>query len=152
MLRGLGRKGYNSTIEQSTGSDRSLSALKLSSASSPPIWSRGDDKAGWLANEHSRNGRLTGSEALNSKGFSSVSVQNVNAIARLPHVDGTSDGQRVSAKSILSAAGKAASPQLPPGPTPSAEGFYGPYRRETRGITVTSDDIFHTRGSKEEEM
>jgi hypothetical protein len=89
------------------------SALKLSSASSPPIWLR-DDKT---LSEHSRNVRLTGSETLAGKCYSSVATQNVHVIGRLPHLDGANDSQRVSALSLLS---KAASP-VASGPGPAIE-------------------------------
>ena len=82
---------------------------------------------------------MTGSEAMSSKGFSSVSVQNVHAMGRLPHVDGPSDGQRLSALSMLAAAGKTASPQPTPCTVPSSESLYGPYGN---GATVMCDDVF----------
>ena len=154
ILQGISRHGYASTVEQPIISDARLSTLKLSSASSPPMWSRGDDKGGFSANEHSRNGRLAGSEALGSKGFSSVSIQNVHAMGRLPHVDGPSDGQRPSALAMLSAASKAASPQPTPAPVsaPFSESFYGPYPRESRAITGLSDDVFRCGMSNEQDM
>ncbi|OAP57320.1 hypothetical protein AYL99_08058 [Fonsecaea erecta] len=142
FLPGFVRKGDRSTVEPSTGSEPCLSMLKQSSASSPSIWLRGEDRNGWASNEHSRNGRVTGSEALNNnKGFSSVSIQNVHAMGRLPHLfDGASDNQRLSAKSMLSAASKTAIPYLPPGAVTSSQGFYESYPGEARGMTVESED------------
>ncbi|ETI21139.1 hypothetical protein G647_07483 [Cladophialophora carrionii CBS 160.54] len=152
MLREISGRGYSSTIEKSNGSGPRLSSLKLSSASSPPIWSRADDKVGWFANEHPRSGRLTGSETHSSKGISSVSVQKFHAMGRLPHVDGPSDGQRVSAVSMLAAANKAVSPQPAPRSVPSSESVYGSYGQEDRGVSVVSDDVFRTRMRQEESM
>ena len=65
-------------------------------------------------------------------------------------LDGTSDNQRRSAKSMLSAAGKGFSPQimLPQSGVPDV--FYGPFRREIRGLTVESDDVFRPRIPTEE--
>jgi hypothetical protein len=126
---------------ETTGADPRLSDLKLSSASSPPLWPR-DDRNGWLSYERARNSRLAGSKALNSKGFSSVSVQNVHAIARLPHVDGTSDGQRPSAMSMLSAASKVSSPQTTSQSLHSVGSFGGPYPREAPGSSSGTDDVF----------
>ena len=94
---------------------------------------------------------MTGSEALSSKGFSSVSVQNVHAMGRLPHVDGPSDGQRLSALSMLAAARKAVSPQPAPRSVPSSESFYGPYKGKGRGVSVVGDDVFRPRMTQEEE-
>ena len=95
---------------------------------------------------------MAGSESLSSKGFSSVSVQNVHAMGRLPHVDGPSDGQRLSALSMLSAASKAASPQATPRSVPSSESFYGPCPREARGATNMSDDVFRPQLPQREDM
>jgi hypothetical protein len=106
------------------------------------MWLRGDDRAGWFANEPLRSGRMAGSEVLNSKGFSSVSVQNVHAMGRLPHVDGPSDGQRLTALSMLSAASKAAIPQPMPGSGPSSESLYAAYSRETYGSTLAANNVF----------
>jgi hypothetical protein len=85
---------------------------------------------------------MTGSEAHSSKGFSSVSVQKFHAMGRLPHVDGPSEGQRVSAVSMLAAASKAVSPQPTPRSDPSSESFYGSYGHEDRGVSVVNDDVF----------
>ncbi|KIW82209.1 hypothetical protein Z517_05236 [Fonsecaea pedrosoi CBS 271.37] len=153
LLPGFVRRGYRSTVEPSTSSDPSLSVLKQSSASSPSIWLRGEDRSGWISNEHLRNGRVTGSEALNNKGFSSISIQNVHAMGRLPHLlDGTSDGQRLSAKSMLSAASKAAPPYLMPTAVPPPEAFYESYLREARAINVGHEDTFLARVPRKEAM
>ncbi|OAL28825.1 hypothetical protein AYO22_02690 [Fonsecaea multimorphosa] len=153
FLPGFVRKGYRSTVEPSTGSEPSLPILKQSSASSPSIWLRGEDRSGWVSTEHLRNGRVTGSEALNNKGFSSVSIQNVHAMGRLPHsLDGANDGHKLSAKSLLSAASKTATPYLTPGAIPTSEGFYESYPRGARGIAMESEDGFLGRMAKKEEM
>lgn len=131
-----------------------MSTFKQSTASSPQFWPRGEDKTGWLATDHSRNGRDVSFDAVNNnKGFSSVSVQNVHAMGRLPHMmDGTADSQRRSAKSMLSAAGKALSPQLMQGSVSPPLPAYVPYRQEARGILVESDDVFRPRVTKEENL
>ncbi len=92
---------------------------------------------------------MTGSEAVSSKGFSSVSVQNVHAMGRLPHVDGPSDGQRLSALSMLAAAGRTTNPEPTPRSIPSSESLYGPYGR---GVSVMSDDVFRPFIPQEENM
>ncbi|EXJ55580.1 hypothetical protein A1O7_08508 [Cladophialophora yegresii CBS 114405] len=152
MLREISGHGYSSTIEKSNGSGPRLSTLKLSSASSPPMWSRADEKVGWFANEHSRSGRMTGSESHSSKGISSVSVQKFHAMGRLPHVDGPSDGQKVSALSLLAAASKGVSPQPAPRSVPSSDSFYGSYGHEDHGVSVVGDDVFRSRMPQEESM
>lgn len=54
----------------------------------------------------------TFSDDLLNKGYSSVSVQNINAVGRLPqNLDGTADA-RLIAQSHLAAAGKAKSPRF----------------------------------------
>ncbi|KAJ9613423.1 hypothetical protein H2200_003365 [Cladophialophora chaetospira] len=141
LLCNNGSHGFGPAIERPHGSDLRPTSLKLSSASSPPMWPRADDKSSWFANEHSRNGRMTGSEAMSSKGFSSasVSVQNVHAMGRLPPVDGPSDGQRPSALSMLAAASNTASPLPTPRSIASSEAFSVPYGN---GVLVVSDDVF----------
>ncbi|EXJ74930.1 uncharacterized protein A1O5_01626 [Cladophialophora psammophila CBS 110553] len=154
IVRGFTRQDYRSAAEPSAGSEPCVSILKQSSASSPSMWLRGEDRAGWVSNEHLRNGRMTGSEALSSKGVSSVSIQNIHAMGRLPHLlDGTSEGQRLSAKSMLSAASKAASPRLTPRPVLlSPEGFYESYLHESRGVPMEGNDGFLAQVPKKEEM
>lgn len=121
-----------------------MSTFKQSSASSTPLWLRGDDRAAWFAGEHSQ-------EAAVNKGFSSVSVQNVHAIGRLPHMlDGTTDSQRRSAMWMLSAAGKGRSPQRGHSATSASEAF-GPTRRAGRGLGVESEDGVPRHFLKEEE-
>lgn len=73
-------------------------------------------------------------------------------MGRLPHMlDGTSESQRRSAKSMLSAAGKSISPQPTQGLVAAPEAFYGPFHRQARGITIESDDVFRPRLPQEED-
>lgn len=76
-------------------------------------------------------------------------------MGRLPHVDGPSDGQRLSAKSMLSAASKAVTPHLPASSVPASESFYGPgpvVRAGPAGFTFGNDDVFRTGMSRGEDM
>ncbi|KIW99980.1 uncharacterized protein Z518_10908 [Rhinocladiella mackenziei CBS 650.93] len=92
----LRRKTYNLAPDPSGPSS---SAFKDSTASSVPIWTRGDGGDGCLASEHSRTGRELSQEAVNDKGFSSAV-----------------DSQRHSIESIFSAVGKGRN--LQPAPKP----------------------------------
>jgi len=148
------QQAYNSAascISTSHASDPSSMVFKQVAACSSHVRSRGEDKARLSANEHSKNGLEISHEAVNTKGFSSVSVQNVHAMGRLPHMlDGTTDSQRRSAKSMLWAAGKGKNPRIMDTQGGAPDGFYRPSRREVRGPTVDSDDVFRPRIAGEE--
>lgn len=76
-------------------------------------------------------------------------------MGRLPHVDGPSDGQRLSAKSMLSAASKAATSQPPACSVSASESFYGPgpvRRAGPAGFTFGNDDVFRAGMSRGEDM
>lgn len=97
---------------------------------------------GWFAAEATQ-------EAAINKGFSSVSVQNVHAIGRLPHMlDGTTDSQRRSAKLILSAAGQGRSPQRGHSATTASDAFSGLSRLAGRGPAAESEDGVQSRTIK----
>lgn len=67
-------------------------------------------------------------------------------MGRLPHtMDGTTEYQRRSAISMLSAAGKVRSPQLAHGPGVVPDPFDGPDRRNMVGMTTETDDVFRPR-------
>jgi hypothetical protein len=152
MPNEIGSHGFGLKIEHSRRYDTKASTLKLSSTSSPPMRLRGDDSVSCLANEHMRSSRVAGSEALSSKGFSSVSVQNVHVMGRLPHVDGPSDGQRPSALSMLSVAGKANIPRAMPQSVPSSDIFYGSCHQGVRGGRILGDDVFRPPMLRKDEM
>ena len=109
---------------------------------------------GWSASEQSKIGLDTAYDTAISKGFSSVSVQNVHAMGRLPHMlDGATDSQRRSAMSLLSAAGKVRSPPLVRSPTTPAIGFHGGSQdREVGGVTLEGDDVFRPQSAKQHVM
>ncbi|EXJ94358.1 hypothetical protein A1O1_02752 [Capronia coronata CBS 617.96] len=140
-----GHKEHHSATFGSNGSDPSMLTFKQSSASSTPLWLRGDDRVGWFASEPSQ-------EAGINKGYTSVSVQNVHAIGRLPHMlDGTTDSQRRSAKLMLSAAGKRRSPHRGHSATTASDAFPGPTGRTGRSpANGTDDGVQNTIGTQEE--
>lgn len=69
-------------------------------------------------------------DTLNNKGYSSVSVQNINVVGHLPqNLDGTADARQI-AQAQLAAAEKARSPRLLRRHGINGEAWYGPYCRE----------------------
>jgi len=110
----------------------------------PNVISRVDNKAGWSMREHSRNGVEVPYDAANIKGNSSVSVQNVHAMGRLPHMlDGATDNQRRTAAWALSAAGGVRSPQLAQGSTATANTQHGGPRDGGIGeVNLGHDDVY----------
>ncbi|KAJ9501501.1 hypothetical protein H2202_003295 [Exophiala xenobiotica] len=148
----FGRKAYTSITAASTESETALSTWGQPTPTSPQRLSR--DKAGWSASEQSKLGLETAYDTAIAKGYSSVSVQNVHAMGRLPHMlDGATDNQRRSAMSLLSAAGKVRSPPLVRSPAAPATRFYGGSQdREIGGVTLEGDDIFRPQSAKQEVM
>jgi hypothetical protein len=153
MPRRLGRKAYTSLAAASRGSESNFGLYKQPTASSPQVWSGGSDWAGWSTGEHLKTGQDLPTDAVSTKSFSSVSVQNVHAMGRLPHMlDGTSDSQRRSAKSMLSAAGKTRNPPLASGPVPTSTVLYQPHSRHPVGRGMESDDVFQPQFVRQEGM
>ncbi|KEF53037.1 uncharacterized protein A1O9_10945, partial [Exophiala aquamarina CBS 119918] len=88
-----------------------MCSLNQPLASGSNIWTQGDNKSNWPSQDRLMKDWECGQDANLNKGYSSVSVQNVHAMGHLPHMlDGTTDSQKFSAKSLLSAAGKVRSP------------------------------------------
>lgn len=97
------------------------------------IWNHGDDKVEWPSQHQISRDWESVQDAHVNKGYSSVSVQNVHAMGHLPHMlDGTTDGQKFSAKSMLSAAGKVRSPTLYHRPSPTGGAWFGPHSRQVQ--------------------
>lgn len=70
-------------------------------------------------------------EALSHKGYSSTAVQNIHAVASLPHnLDGADDSRRRAVLSALTAASKTRSPRLAQRSTPAGITWYGPHCRQ----------------------
>lgn len=96
--------------------------------------------------EHSRNGVEVPYDAVNIKGHSSVSVQNVHAMAmgRLPHMlDGATDNQRRTAAWALSATGGVRSPQPAQDLTVTANAPQGgPRNGEIDGVTLGNAGVY----------
>ena len=66
-------------------------------------------------------------------------------MGRLPHMlDGTTDGQRPSAKKLLSVAGKIRSPPLIHRPSPTRGVWLGPHAREVLNNAAGGDDVFRS--------
>lgn len=86
----------------------------------------------WRPDNQLQQGQEPGFDSQHvNKGYSSVAIQNVHALGRLPHMlDGTTDGQQRSAKTLLAAATKVRSPMLVHRPSPTSGAWYGPHSRE----------------------
>lgn len=105
-------------------------AVKHPSALSSPSWAAQHSSSRWVAEGQSWQDGESSLDPHANKGYSSVAVQNVHALGRLPHMmDGTWDGQRRSAKTLLTAAGKIRSPMLVHRPSPTSGVWYGPHSR-----------------------
>ncbi|KAI1610729.1 hypothetical protein EDD36DRAFT_420762 [Exophiala viscosa] len=143
VLPRFGRQAYTSIITTSTDSG-GLSTFGQPLALPPNVMSRVDNRPGWSMSEHSRNGVEVPYDAANIKGHSSVSVQNVHAMGRLPHMlDGATDHQRRTAAWALSAAGGVRSPQPAQASTASASIQHGgPRDGEIGGVTLGNDGVY----------
>ncbi|KIV93852.1 hypothetical protein PV10_05036 [Exophiala mesophila] len=106
-------------------------AVKQTSALGSPTWTQwAHSSSPWVTEGNSWQDGESSLDAHANKGYSSVAVQNVHALGRLPHMmDGTWDGQRRSAKTLLTAAGKLRSPTLVHRPSPTGGVWYGPHSR-----------------------
>ncbi|KIW11910.1 hypothetical protein PV08_09183 [Exophiala spinifera] len=146
----FGRNAYTSVTGASTSSDTALSSIPT--ITSPVRLSR--DKAGWSASEFPKTARESPYDATNIKGYSSVSVQNIHAMVRLPNTVGEStDMQRRSAVSLLSAAGKARSPESGRIPTGPRNRFHNnPQGRNGGGVMLPAENIFRPQAAKHENM
>jgi hypothetical protein len=135
------REAYHSPALPSAASDPSMIVSNQFSTSSGHMSTRLEDRGSWQAGEKAPVGNEFAPDSHDNKGFSSVLVQNVHALARLPHMmDGTSDAQRRSAKSMLAAV---TSPRLMLRPSPTSGAWYGPHSREVRGrVHENNDDVF----------
>lgn len=119
----------------------------LSSGSN--IWARGDDKVDCPSQHSATKDWESAQDGHVNKGYSSVSVQNVHAMGHLPHMlDGTTDGQKSSAKLLLSAAGKVRSPTLIHRPSPTGGAWFGPHSRQVQGHTSEDEGIFRSAAYK----
>ncbi|KIV87231.1 hypothetical protein PV11_02789 [Exophiala sideris] len=149
----FGRQAFTSAITTSTDSG-GLFTFGQPPALPPNVMSRADNKAGWSMSEHSRNGVEVPYDAANIKGHSSVSVQNVHAMGRLPHMlDGATDNQRRTAAWALSAAGGVRSPQLAHGMSATANTHHGgPRDGEIGGVTLQNGDVYRPPLVKQGDM
>lgn len=69
-------------------------------------------------------------ESMFNKGYSSVSIQNVHALAHLPqNLDGSNEDKR-GAKALLGLAQKAKSPRLLQRSGMNGNAWFGPFRRD----------------------
>ncbi|KAK6381458.1 uncharacterized protein PV06_05012 [Exophiala oligosperma] len=144
----FGRNAYTSVTGASTSTDTVLSTIPA--ATSPVRLSR--DKVGWSTSEYPKTGRESQYDATNIKGYSSVSVQNVHAMGRLPNmVDGATDMQQRSAMSMLS---KVRSPELGRIPTGPRNGYHHNPRGQNigGGVMLPAHEVFRHPTTKYEKM
>lgn len=85
--------------------------------------------------------RVTQSSSdINTKGYSSVSVQNVHALGRLPqNLDGSNEAHRI-AKYNMAQVNKAKSPRLVHRNTAGGDYWYGPFCRQAIERALAEDD------------
>lgn len=131
---GFDHAKYKPADNPSTTANAGLFSGKQSFGPNSNIWDQASVQADWPTQDQTMKDWETFQDAQVNKGYSSVSVQNVHAMAHLPPLlDGTTDGQKFSAKSLLSAAGKIRSPTLIHRPSPSGGAWFGPHSREVHG-------------------
>lgn len=119
--------------------------MKQPLTSGSNIWAQGDDNVDWPSQHQTTKDWESVQDGHLNKGYSSVSVQNVHAMGHLPHMlDGTIDGQKSSAKSLLSAAGKVRSPTLIHRPSPTGGAWFGPHSRQVQGHASEGDGSFQS--------